>query len=205
MSRSVNALTAVAVAAGAVFGTGQWAVAEAAQPAGSAPSPTPAATPFLTPSSTPTGPVAAAPILDLRLPIVSLDGSLTDVTNGRRRKIVVAADVLFAFNRATLTSAAKSRIDAVVQVLRQRAGGKQVTVDGYTDAKGSDTYNQGLSQRRAEAVRGALAAAVSESGITFVVRGRGEADPIASNTTKDGRDNPKGRAKNRRVEISFNT
>lgn len=180
--------------------------------AGTTSVPSPAATPYVTPSGPPPGPVAKAPILDLtapvlglELPVSSLDGSLTDVTGAGRQKIIVAADVLFAFNRATLTPAAKSRIDAVAQALRERAKGKPVTVDGFTDAKGADAYNLALSQRRAEAVRGALDALVRGSGVTFTVRGRGEAAPIAPNTTKDGADNPKGRAKNRRVEISFTT
>ncbi len=39
--------------------------------------------------------------------------------------------------------------------------------------------------------------------MTLTVRGRGEADPVASNTRKDGSDDPRARAKNRRVEITF--
>jgi outer membrane protein OmpA-like peptidoglycan-associated protein len=169
----------------------------------------PVPTPYVTPSQPPPGKVAqapvldiSAPVLDLQLPISSLDGSLTNVTGGGPQKIIVAADVLFAFNQATLTPAAKSRIDAAAQTLRAQAKGKKVAIDGYTDAKGSDSYNLQLSQQRADAVRRALEGALQDAGITFAVQGRGEANPVASNT-KDGRDNPQGRAKNRRVEISF--
>jgi outer membrane protein OmpA-like peptidoglycan-associated protein len=168
------------------------------------------ATPLVTPSQTPPGKVAKAPVVDisapvvgLQLPVSSLDGSLTNVTGGPRQKIIVAADVLFAFDKATLTPAAKSRIDEAAGTLRAQAKGKPVAVDGYTDAKGSDTYNLPLSQQRAEAVRQALAALLGDAGITFTVRGRGSANPVAPNTSKDGGDNPEGRAKNRRVEISF--
>ena len=125
------------------------------------------------------------------------------MTGGGRQKIVVAADVLFAFNKAALTPAAKSRIDTAAQTLRARAKDRQVAIDGYTDSKGSDSYNLQLSRQRAEAVRQALQGLLQDAGITFAVQGRGEANPVALNTTKDGQDNPAGRAKNRRVEISF--
>jgi outer membrane protein OmpA-like peptidoglycan-associated protein len=141
-------------------------------------------------------------VLDLQLPVSTLDGTYTDVTGGGQQKIVVATDVLFAFGAATLTPAAKTRIDAAATTLRAQAKGGKVTIDGHTDAKGSDSYNLRLSQQRAEAVRQALQALVQADGITFAVRGRGEADPIASNT-RNGGDDPEGRAKNRRVEISF--
>jgi outer membrane protein OmpA-like peptidoglycan-associated protein len=144
----------------------------------------------------------SAPVLDIQLPVSSLDGSYTDITGGGRQKIVVAADVLFAFNEATLTPAAKSRIGTAAQTLRAKAGGRQVAIDGYTDSKGSDSYNLRLSQQRADAVRQALEGLLKGAGITFAGQGRGEANPVSPNT-KDGQDYPEGRAKNRRVEISF--
>ena len=58
-----------------------------------------------------------------------------------------------------------------------------------------------LSRRRAQAVAVALRRAAAPPRL--VVRGHGEADPVASNTNKDGSDNPEGRARNRRVTITF--
>jgi outer membrane protein OmpA-like peptidoglycan-associated protein len=71
-----------------------------------------------------------------------------------------------------------------------------VDVYGYTDAQGSDEYNNSLSQRRAVAV----ATILSNQGVDqrrFYIEGRGEADPITSNATEAGR------AQNRRVEIQI--
>jgi outer membrane protein OmpA-like peptidoglycan-associated protein len=71
-----------------------------------------------------------------------------------------------------------------------------IEVAGHTDSVGSDTYNQGLSQRRADSV----AAYLSSHGVTrtrVVTVGGGEAHPVASNDTEEGR------AQNRRVEITI--
>ena len=140
-------------------------------------------------------------VLDITERTSNLDESVTNETSGRQRTIIVAADVLFAFDKATLSGKAKSRLDQAADVLKKEAQGKPVSIDGYTDSKGSDSYNLDLSKRRAEAVRDRLAELVP--GVQFSVAGHGEADPVAPNTLPDGKDNPEGRAKNRRVEISF--
>ena len=73
---------------------------------------------------------------------------------------------------------------------------RKLIVEGYTDSTGSDTYNQGLSERRAEAVRRALTrAGVDPQRIQTV--GYGEAYPVASN------DSASSRAMNRRVEVTI--
>lgn len=69
-----------------------------------------------------------------------------------------------------------------------------VDVYGYTDSTGSDAYNQELSQQRAVSVATVLAGQGVAQG-RFYITGRGEEDPIASNSTEAGR------AQNRRVEI----
>ncbi|GAA3442438.1 OmpA family protein [Planomonospora venezuelensis] len=152
-----------------------------------------------------TGPVrdAQGRVLDISERIANLDGSVTNETSGTERKIIVAADVLFAFDRATLTAKARSRLAQVAERLAAEAAGKQVRVDGHTDAKGGDAYNLDLSRRRAQAVQRFLERSLRGKGITFTVEGHGAADPVAPNTTPEGQDNPKGRAKNRRVEIGF--
>ncbi|HUF44092.1 MAG TPA: OmpA family protein, partial [Aestuariivirgaceae bacterium] len=77
-----------------------------------------------------------------------------------------------------------------------------VTIAGYTDAKGSDSYNLKLSERRAASVKDWLVANASIRGGNLSTVGYGEANPVAPNSYLDGSDNPDGRQKNRRVEIA---
>lgn len=168
------------------------------------------AAPVPSPAPANRNPVAKTPILDISGPVLdiadrtaSLDGSVTDVNGKNRRTFIVAADVLFAFDKATLSGAARARLGEVVATLRTAARSKTVSVDGYTDAKGSPAYNMRLSQRRAQAVATALRGRLGGTAITVAAHGHGSAKPIAPNTKKNGADNPRGRAENRRVEISF--
>ncbi|RNL86202.1 OmpA family protein [Halostreptopolyspora alba] len=162
------------------------------------------------------GDVAEAPIHDLDAPVVDLnarvedltvateseDGSLTDAENDEERTVTLAADVLFEFDEAELTDDASQTLEQAASVLEEEADGTTVNIDGYTDSKGSDSHNQPLSQERAEAVERELNELVTGVDITYEVAGHGSADPVAPNEI-DGEDNPEGREKNRRVEISF--
>ena len=69
---------------------------------------------------------------------------------------------------------------------------------GHTDSKGSESYNQGLSERRAQAVTALLVAAGVDASI-IDTSGMGETQPVASNDTEEGR------ARNRRVEVHVGT
>jgi outer membrane protein OmpA-like peptidoglycan-associated protein len=121
-------------------------------------------------------------------------GSVTTVT--------LSSDVLFAFNKSTLTATARQTIDRLAGRLPS-AGVNSILVDGYTDSVGSAAYNLGLSRRRASSVQRALRAALGGSRAPRIVtRGHGEAHPVAPNT-QNGHDNPAGRAQNRRVVVSF--
>lgn len=107
--------------------------------------------------------------------------------------ITLSGSVLFASNRAILLPAARSRLDRVAEVLlttRER----HITIEGHTDSRGSDSYNIGLSQRRADAVRNYLVQRDYEADLIHA-HGLGEGRPIADNS------NAEGRANNRRVEI----
>ena len=73
---------------------------------------------------------------------------------------------------------------------------------GHTDSWGSDAYNDRLSHQRAEAVRDFLEQRYPNLRGRVRAVGRGEREPVAPNEI-DGRDNPAGRAQNRRVEIEF--
>jgi len=70
-----------------------------------------------------------------------------------------------------------------------------VRIDGYTDAKGSDPYNQRLSNRRAESVRNWFVSKEGLKDVSFATRGYGAKNPVAPNTKPDGSDDPAGRQK----------
>lgn len=84
-----------------------------------------------------------------------------------------------------------------------KAMDSDVIIRGYTDSKGTDEYNNRLSQRRAESVRDKLIEFGLESGRVLKTEGMGERNPVAPNTNKDGSDNPAGRALNRRIELEL--
>ena len=105
----------------------------------------------------------------------------------------ISLEVHFASDSSTLTDTDIKAIDSLIPQLKQ-VHFSNGEVDGYTDSKGSDTYNKKLSERRAKAVADYLAT----HGITggFIkVAGFGEADPVADNATAEGR------AHNRRVVL----
>lgn len=117
-----------------------------------------------------------------------------------RGVIVNLPDILFEFDKASLTPDGRVKIRNIAEVLNSQARGRQVAVEGHTDSIGSEAYNQRLSERRAEAVAiGLESAGVSNRRIA--TRGLGERYPVAPNRHRDGTDNPAGRAKNRRVEV----
>jgi outer membrane protein OmpA-like peptidoglycan-associated protein len=110
-----------------------------------------------------------------------------------RGMVLTLGNVLFEHDSAQLVPGAGNRLDQLATVLKQHLD-YQVEIDGYTDSTGSDTYNLGLSQQRAETVRQALTArGIDPSRVT--ARGHGEASPVASNDTT------MGRQMNRRVEV----
>lgn len=102
-------------------------------------------------------------------------------------------NVNFAFDSANLTPSSGAMLDEAVKILKRHSDLK-VQIAGFTDSVGPDDYNQGLSQRRAQAVADYLIAhGANASNIT--VKGYGESEPVASNDTEAGR------ALNRRVEL----
>ena len=115
------------------------------------------------------------------------------------KRFLVGADALFEFDKATLTPDAEETLTVLVPLLA-KAGKHPVSVEGHTDAKGSDAYNQTLSEKRAGAVKDWLVAHNAVPAAT-TAKGWGEQRPVASNTRPDGSDDPAGRQKNRRVEV----
>jgi len=105
------------------------------------------------------------------------------------------SDVLFDTNSSTIKAGAyrSGEIDRVAQILNKYPD-TTIKVAGYTDSTGSDSYNQQLSEQRANAVKNALVVkGVSASRMTAL--GMGKSNPIADNNT------PEGRQLNRRVTI----
>ena len=117
-------------------------------------------------------------------------------------RIELAADVLFDFDKASLRPEAKPSLDKVVEVLKSYPN-SSAKIEGHTDGKGDAAYNQKLSVRRAESVRNWLAE--NGASLKMSTHGWGKTKPIAPNTKPDGRDDPEGRQKNRRVEIAVRT
>ena len=120
----------------------------------------------------------------------------------REIKIDLAADLLFDFDKADLRREAGPALAKVAAVLGSYPRAT-ATIDGHTDGKGADPYNQRLSERRADSVRRWLAANGVASSMTS--RGWGKTKPVAPNTMPNGADDPEGRQKNRRVEITVKT
>ena len=100
----------------------------------------------------------------------------------------------FAFDSAELKPKMQAELDTVVARVKGSKGDEMLEVVGHTDSTGPDAYNQGLSERRAQAAADYLASqGISASSMT--VKGMGESVPVADNGTREGR------AMNRRVEI----
>ena len=116
--------------------------------------------------------------------------------------IDLAADVLFDFDKSTLRPTARDALHQAASIIRDNAKGSTVRIDGYTDSKGSDPYNQRLSDRRAESVRNWFVTKEGLKDVDFATKGYGARNPVAPNTKPDGSDDPDGRQKNRRVEIT---
>jgi outer membrane protein OmpA-like peptidoglycan-associated protein len=110
-----------------------------------------------------------------------------------RGMVLTLGDVLFDLNKADLKPAGNQTINRLANFMKEYED-RRVRIEGYTDSTGEASYNQGLSERRAEAVRDALLA----KGIArqrIEVKGYGERFPVVSNDTAAGRQ------QNRRVEI----
>lgn len=107
----------------------------------------------------------------------------------------------FDFDQSTLTSQGRQALDEAARILKDRPN-LRAEVTGHTDSKGTSTYNQGLSERRAQAAYDYLVNQGVDSRQLDGPRGYGENQPIAPNTHADGSDNPEGRAKNRRAEVN---
>ena len=140
-------------------------------------------------------------VLDLDYPIIDL---YTSTKSQDELLIDISSDILFDFDKSSLKPSAFPSLRIASKQITEMARG-DVRIEGHTDSKGADAYNQSLSEARAESVRKWLVENGGLTDINFVVRGFGETKPIEPNETDKGEDNPAGRQRNRRVEIIVNT
>lgn len=105
------------------------------------------------------------------------------------------SDVRFEYDKSDLTAQAKANLDKLVTVFNEYPD-TDILVVGFTDSKGSDSYNLGLSERRANSVVSYLKSkGISSSRLSSI--GQGKANPRGDNSTEAGR------AQNRRVEFGI--
>lgn len=109
-------------------------------------------------------------------------------------RVELPADVLFDFDKADVRSDAAQALAHLATLIRAYPSGS-ATLEGHTDSKGDDAYNQRLSERRAESVERWLVEREGIDAARLNPRGWGERKPVASN------DDDAGRQRNRRVEV----
>lgn len=148
-----------------------------------------------------------AKVLDVVGITRGIDGLLKELgakVTDREIRIELSADVLFDFDKHDLRAEAFTSLAKVVEVLRASPDAP-VSIEGHTDGKGTDAYNQALSERRARSVKNWLVEHGGISGAKITAKGWGRTRPAVPNTRPDGSDDPEGRKRNRRVEIKVRT
>ncbi len=130
---------------------------------------------------------------ELRAQLLLQFNTILETHDTARGLVVNMSDVLFDTGKHTLRPVAREKLAKISGIMLAYPGLK-LGIEGNTDSVGGDAYNQGLSERRAESVRGYLAEqGIPGSSMTAV--GFGKTRPIASNDTAEGRQ------QNRRVEL----
>lgn len=115
--------------------------------------------------------------------------------NEDTQQIEATMDILFEFDKAAIRASEQSKLNELAQVFSDYPE-NVVVIEGHTDSKGSDAYNQKLSELRASRVAEYLRAKdIDISSLTAM--GYGESQPVATNETAEGRE------KNRRVDIKI--
>ncbi|BAU15294.1 putative outer membrane protein [Leptolyngbya sp. NIES-3755] len=134
---------------------------------------------------------------------ITVQQAITDLQAQRTSEglqVNLPENILFDFDKADIRPNAKPTLQKL-SVLLKTYQNSPTEIRGYTDSKGSDEYNQDLSERRAKAVESYLVQNFQVNGDRLTPKGLGKTQPIAPNTKPDGSDDPEGRQKNRRVEV----
>ncbi|MEA3543700.1 MAG: OmpA family protein [Thermodesulfobacteriota bacterium] len=135
--------------------------------------------------------------------VVDVEKTLKDLNAkkvGTEIQISLSGDVLFDFDKCDIKAEAEEDLAKIVKVVTELKK-NHMLIEGHTDSKGSESYNQKLSLQRANSVKTWFIKKGGLNQVEFATKGYGEAKPKESNTKPDGSDNPEGRAKNRRVEF----
>lgn len=111
-------------------------------------------------------------------------------------------NIQYEFDKANILEMSKIAIDTTVLRLMETNPDVIVEIQSHTDSKGSDQYNEKLSQKRAESV---VAYLISKGiqPVRLKAKGYGESKPVAPNENPDGSDNPDGRSQNRRTDFKI--
>ncbi|MEZ4920553.1 MAG: OmpA family protein [Saprospiraceae bacterium] len=136
--------------------------------------------------------------------LVLLSGTLSAQSLFDSAYTVQQAPVYFDFGKSDITPQAGETLDALVTALRTTAGGLRIQITAHTDSIGNSENNLRLSRRRAEAVRDALRSrGLSEAQI--FIRAAGEREPLADNSTEEGRQQNRRATLEVQVEVPMTT
>lgn len=113
---------------------------------------------------------------------------------------IVLRGINFDFDKYNIKKEFEPILNEAADILKKRPDIVEVIIEGHTDSIGTEAYNQKLSEKRAESVKKYLVSKGVPAAQLKTV-GFGESRPIAPNKKPDGKDNPEGRAMNRRVEF----
>ena len=141
--------------------------------------------------------------LTLLITVEELNQAISDLdakVDETEISIVLSSDILFDFDKADIKSTAEDELIMLGLIIREKRTGN-VTIIGHTDAKGSQSYNISLSNRRATSVKKWLVEYAQVDAEVINTDGLGETQPIAPNIKADGSDDADGRTKNRRVDV----
>ncbi len=129
-------------------------------------------------------------VSNLRVAVGAPDTRNKLITEGR----LVTRGILFGSGKDQVKPESYGTLKEIASVLQENPSVK-VRIIGHTDSDGDDAANLALSKRRAAAVKAALSAEFKVDAARMEADGKGEAEPVAPNTT------PEGKASNRRVEF----
>jgi len=127
----------------------------------------------------------------------ALDDSTSTQAGSKDITVTLASDVTFASDSADLASGAEAQLQTVAGQLKQHPEGGTLSIVGHTDDVQDDTYNQTLSEKRANAVHTRLTQLTNLDKWQTSITGKGESEPRVKDTTDEAR------ATNRRVEITL--
>ncbi|MBL4593539.1 MAG: OmpA family protein [Flavobacteriales bacterium] len=137
--------------------------------------------------------------LDADQNVITLINEIDEIIKIAENENFIISKVLYEYRSAKINEDAAKELDKLVIILKKN---KDIGVElsSHTDSKGSDSYNMELSQKRADAaVEYVVSKGIDPSKI--IAKGFGETEPVAPNELPNGKDNPEGRAKNRRTEF----